>query len=474
MNIFIAPFYINSPLSVQKTMVLLHGLAFKLLREGRSFKKILSHLEKSQYYSEGELKELQKEKLKSIIRHSYANVPYYRRLFKRLNLTPSDFNDISDLEKLPFISKQVVRKNPEDFLAVNTHKHFIREIFTSGTTGSPLKVYRDLYSINFENAIIRRQYRWAGFYPEDRKVVLRSSPIVPSNVKRPPFWRYDFFQRSMVASAYHLSRENIVSYVREILKYNPAALEVVPSAGYLMAKLINLNKDMRLNFKYIFTTSEALMPHQKAFMQEEFNARIFDHYGTAERVCAIGMCEKGNYHIYPEYGIAELVPLPDNKEYFELVGTTLNNFAMPLLRYKTGDIITKSNQRCSCGRDFQIVESIDGRKTDEFFITSDGRLVSLLSGILSIDLKDVIETQFIQEDLDRIRVRMVTGKRYTDTDESMLRKNIRNYLGDNVKICVEKVPSIPRTASGKFRQFISKVNALYKTKEDFYEEVKCE
>jgi len=463
------PFYINSPVGIQRCMVSLQGLGIKLFREGRTFKKTLSFLEKSQYYSEDELRELQREKLKSIVKHAYENVPYYRRLFKKLHLMPKDFNDLSDLEKLPFISKQDVKKNPEDFLAVNTNRFFTRKVFTSGTTGSPLKLYRDLNSINFERAIVKREQKWAGFDSNDRKVILRSNPIVPSGMKKPPFWREDLFQKSLFVSAYHLSKKNIAYYFNEIKKYRPVALETVPSAGYLMAKLLKI-KGLKVDFKYVFTSSEALMLHQKEFMQKEFGAQVIDHYGTAERVSSIGMCEKGNYHIYPEYAITELVPLGQNKGTFEIVGTTLNNFAMPLLRYRTGDIVIPSSQGCSCGRNFRTIKSIDGRKTDNHFITKDGRYISLLSGMLSIDLNNVIETQLIQEDLDRVRVKVVTDDKYSSSDESNLIRSIKNFLGDEVNIQIERVASIPRTNGGKFKQFISKVN---NERSIGHEEVKC-
>lgn len=455
----------NSPVSIQRCMVSLQGLGFKLFRERKTYKRILSSLEKSQYYSEEELRRLQCEKLKVIIRHSYENVPYYRRIFKGLSLSPEDFKDVSDLRKLPFISKKDVKKNPEDFLSVNARRFLLRKVFTSGTTGSPLRLYRDLYSINFENAIVERQRRWTGLNSNSRKVILRSSPVVPSRIKVPPFWRYDLFQNALFISAYHLSEENAFHYFKKIREYKPVLLETVPSAGYLMAKLFNL-KGLRVDFKYIFTSSEVLMPHQKEFMEAQFGAKIFDHYGTAERVSAIGMCEKGNYHIYPEYAITELVPLEEKKGAFEITGTTLNNFAMPLLRYKTGDIVTVSSDRCPCGRDFQRIESIDGRKTDECFITKDGRYISLLSGMLSIDLNNVIETQFIQEDVGSIRVKVVAGERYSDSDEVRLKKSIRNFLGEDIKIHIDRVAFIPRINGGKFRQFI-------KERRFKDEEVKC-
>ena len=466
MNIFTTRFYINSPLWMQECMVSMRGLKFKLLREGRMFRKLVSELEKSQYYSEQELRNLQNEKFRIIIKHSYENVPYYRRLFKKLGLTPEDFKDVSDISKLPMISKPDVKVNPEDFLAKNANRFFTRTVFTSGSTGSPLKIFRDMYLINFENAIIARQYRWAGFNPGDKKVIMRSSPIVPSSVKRPPFWRHDIFQNSLCASSYHLSKENIDSYAREISRYSPDALETVPSQAYILAKLAFL-KGIDLNFKNIFTSSEVLVPEKRAFMEKQFKGKVFDHYGTAERVSAIGTCERGTYHVYPDYSITEFLPVPGRKGEFEIVGSTLNSFAMPLFRYKTGDIAKMSSSRtCPCGRNFPIVESIEGRNTDQFFITKDGRMISLFCSIFSADLKDVIEAQFIQEDLDRLKVKLVAGDRYGSSDEALIKTNIKNYLGEDVTVDIEKVDSVPRTSGGKFKQFISKIGCHCEERSD--------
>ncbi|MFC1620947.1 phenylacetate--CoA ligase family protein [Candidatus Omnitrophota bacterium] len=457
MNIFTTGFYINSPIWMQECMLSLRGLKFRLLRQGKMFRRLVSELEKSQYYSEQELRSLQNEKFRIIIKHSYENVPYYRRLFKKLNLTPEDFKDASDISKLPLISKSDVKGDPEDFLAKNTNKLFMRTVFTSGSTGSPLKIFRDMHLINFENAILARQYRWAGFNPGDKKVIIRSSPIVPAGVKKPPFWRRDVFQNSLCASSYHLSKENIDSYAREILRYSSDALETVPSQAYILAKLAFL-KGAELNFKHIFTSSEVLMPEKKVFIEKQFKGRVFDHYGTAERVSAIGMCEKGTYHVYSDYSITEFLPVPGRKGQFEIVGSTLNSFAMPLFRYKTGDIVTMpSAKTCSCGRNFPIIGSIEGRNTDQFFITKDGRMISLFCSIFSTDLKDVIEAQFIQEDLDKLKVKLVAGDRYDSSDEALIKTNIKNYLGKNVIVDIEKVDSVPRTNGGKFKQFISKI-----------------
>ncbi len=459
MRLFFTPIYTKSPIFIQNMIVSSYGLIYRCLKQGRLFKKIFSELEKSQWYSEEELIQLQNEKLKMLVRFAYENVPYYRRLFKNLHLRPGDIKGISDLNKLPILTKDEVRRNLNDFLAKKISKRLSRYFFkkfTSGTTGSPLRLFRDIYSINFEEAILQRQYRWAGFDLSQRMAVLRSEPIALPLANRPPFGRYDLPQHTLLVSSYHLSKENISFYAKEILNFKPAALEAVPSTAYLFAKLLKDQDINGINFKYVFTSSETLTFQQSTFIKEQFKSKIFDHYGVAERVAAIGTCEKGNYHIYPEYGIAEFIPVNGDPKRREVIGTGLNNFIMPLFRYRTKDIAVLSTQPCPCNRKFPVVERIEGRIFDEYLTTQDGRILPLICNLLSIDTLNIIEAQVVQLSENHILIKIVPEKTYSQFDEAMLRKNIANFLGTDMKISFEKVSYIPRDASGKFRPFISK------------------
>ncbi len=457
MRLFFNPIYTKSPIFMQNLICSTYGHIYKYVKQGRLFKKIFSELEKSQWYSEEELIQLQNEKLKNLVRFVYENVPYYRRLFKNLHLRPEDIKGISDLNKLPILTKDEVRRNLNDFLAKKISKRLSRLVFrkfTSGTTGSPLRLHRDIYSINFEEAIIQRQYHWAGFDLSQRKVVLRSEPIVLPLVNHPPFGRYDKPQHTLFVSSYHLSKENIPFYAKEILDFKPAALETVPSTVYLFAKLLKDQDINGVNFKYVFTSSETLTSQQSAFIREQFKSKIFDHYGVAERVVAIGTCEKGNYHIYPEYGIAEFISVNGDPKRREIIGTGLNNFIMPLFRYRTKDIIVLSTQPCPCQRKFPVVERIEGRMFDEYLTTRDGRILPLICNLLSIDTLNIIEAQIVQISNSHILIKIVPEKAYCSTDEMILKKNIMNFLGEDTKVSIDKVSYIPRDKSGKFRPFI--------------------
>src|SRR5690606_29509617 len=105
---------------------------------------------------------------------------------------------------------------------------------------------------------------------------------------------------------------------------------------------------------------ETLEPDKRVEIETVFGVRVFDWYGQAERVAAIGTCEEGNYHALTDYGLFELLPVEDG--FFEIVGSGYNNKVMPLHHYRTGDRVKYSGKDCKCGRIFPVIDQIIGRK----------------------------------------------------------------------------------------------------------------
>ncbi len=451
--------YKRSPVILQNLFITGRGLLYSSLRQGRAFRKISSELEKTQHFNDLELREWQDKKLNLLIQHAYKNVPYYGSLFKKLKITPDDIRNIDDFRKLPLLSKEDVRNYSNDLLDRNANKAFLNWDFTSGTSGKPLRFYRDLYSINFENAVLWRQKKWGGISPYDRIAVLRDEQVVPFNVKKAPFWRYSAPERKIFLSAYHISKENTLDYVRAIEDFKPKAIEAVASSLYILSKFIK-EKGISLraaSIKAIFTSSEILLPEHRDLIEEVFNARIYDYYGSTERAAAIHMCEQGAYHVVPEYGIAEFLPLDDESGKLELVGTGLHNYAMPLLRYRTGDIVQLSGRDCECGRRFEVAERIEGRLSD-FFTLRDGRIISEVYFILQ-GLQDTIkESQIIQEDFDRIRLKFVPINGFCKKDENRIMANVRKYFGAGTELILDRRDALIDNSAVKFRPFISYVN----------------
>jgi phenylacetate-CoA ligase len=184
-------------------------------------------------------------------------------------------------------------------------------------------------------------------------------------------------------------------------------------------------------------------------------ARVYQQYGSAERVTMIHTCENGTYHVDSDYGFTEFLPL--GGERYEIVGTGFNNWLMPLVRYRSGDSVEMELERssCPCGRQLPIVKRIHGRK-DDYLKVSDGRRIGRIDHIFK-GVKNIAEAQLIQDRLDEVTVRLVPLKDYGEEDEEKLLENAHERLGEDMQIRVERVRVIPRTTSGKFKAVICNV-----------------
>ena len=416
----------------------------KLIRQGMTFRKYLRELDVSEFKTPEEIRELQDIKLRRLIRHCYENVPFYRELFDSLKLTPDDIRTGEDLKKLPFIDKKTIRNNFDKFIARNMNKALAVKAETSGSTGEPALFLRDYRSVNFENAVLWRFRRAAGGN-NTRKLVLRGDIVAPVDRKTPPFWKHDPVRRELVMSSYHLNDENLGSYIEEIKRFRPEVIYGYPSSIYLLARLM-AKRGASIRLKAIFTSSESISANQRELIEEVFGGTVYDWYGQVERVASIGQCEKGTYHIIEDYSITELV---ETDAGLEVVGTNLNNYIMPLIRFRTADIVTLSEKRCSCGRHFREVEKIKGRGLN-YIYSPEGNRLSLFLASDSIDYdNNVSEVQFVQLKKGELIVNIVKNDRFTEKDGQKIIRSIKEHTSPDMAVILNEVDKIPRGSNGK-------------------------
>jgi len=458
MNIVDSAWYKALPVLLQNAIVTFKGIVFYYIRRSSYFYKLRDILIRNESLSATEIEQMQLTRLKQHLIYCDKHVPYYHKLFKEYGLNPQTVSSIKDIDCLPIITKDIVRNNYDTLRAQHTGKWFKTSGFTSGTTSIPLYLDMDRDLIASEHAFAWRQYRWAGIPERRRMAIIREEIIVPAHQKKPPYWRYDAFTQNLYLSAFHMSASTIQDYSTKLFRFNPHVLFTYPSNAYSLA-LHAKNAGISLKFpalKAIITSSEVLYSFQKSLIEEIFGVKVFDWYGSFERVIFIGTCEQGSLHIFPDYGITELIPVPGETNLFELVGTGFINKAMPLIRYKSNDMVSLSNTPCSCGRNFPVVKSIVGRSSDAI-ITKDGRTVSDISSILFKNVEHVTSCQIIQETIGSIIILLVTGAAYSKNNEAQFLANLHNMLGDTVEIELKYVDRIPTSKNGKYCMIISKV-----------------
>jgi phenylacetate-CoA ligase len=456
--------YDRSPAFLQNAVLTGYSALLHRERYGEGFLRARELLERSQWYPAEELATYQNEQLRQIVRHAYDTVPYYRRVFDARRLKPDDIRSQQDLVRLPVLTRKDIQANFDDLRSRAYSRKQLRLGHTSGTTGSPLEVYYDARVIHMTYALMDRQYRWADarlWRFGDRIAVLRGNVIVPVTRRRPPFWRHNYYHNQLLLSSFHLSPENLPHYLRELERFAPAVIDGYPSTVYLLARYL-LSIGRTFPMRAVITGSETLFDFQRAAIEEAFACRIFDYFAAAERVVFATECNQHHgHHLSAEYGITEILdddhqPLPAGRPGL-LVGTSLHNYGMPLLRYVTNDISALKPGPCPCGRPLPLMEDVT-TKAEDILALKDGRMIS--PSVLTHPFKPmhcVEQSQIIQEDYDRITIRIVPNERYRPADSEHLIREFKARMGDDMQIRVETVAELPRTRSGKFKWVISRV-----------------
>ena len=465
MNPLIKRIYDLAPASVQSALVSAFSARLERQRYGGRFEEFRALLEESQWWDAQKMRDWQDERLRAIVRHADEHVPYYRELFRHHGIDAQKFRGQEDLPRIPVLTRETVQRRAEELKSKRPEDRRLTEGHTSGTTGSPLQIYYSEDMITMNYAVMDRQYRWAGARLQrdgDRVAVVRGNVIVPLSQKRPPFWRHNSNLNQLLMSSFHLTPENLVSYFEVLREFKPSVMDGYPSSLYVLAKVL-LKRGETLPVKAVITSSETLYDFQREAIEAAFQCRVFDYYAAAERVVFSVECDRHEgHHICEEYGITEICdddgqPLPVGQEGI-MVGTSLHNIGMPMLRYRTTDRTAFKTHVCSCGRPLRLLEDVT-TKAEDLLRLKDGRLIP--PSVLTHPFKplDSIEgSQLVQTDLDRLVVRLIPRPEYSQRDADHLVRELKARLGADMRIEIEQVERLERTSRGKFKWVISKVD----------------
>ncbi len=412
-------------------------------------------LKRTQWYSREQLERLQLRLLQKLIRHCYETVPYYRTSMDDEGIKPDDIKTLEDIKLFPILTKDQVVEREADFISRKYPRWLVHKTQTGGTTNKPINLYRDIFSIANEHAFVRRQYEWAGIRLNDKCAHFRARRIVDPNETNAPLWQYDPFMKELVFSNYHLSPDTAEMYLSVMESCHVQTMYAFPSALRLLTKAY-LDSNCGLKIKSIMTTAETLNQSVKDRAEEVFQCRVLDNYGSSERVCYIFMCDHGSYHVQPEYGLTEFAPMPSvDGNAFRVIATGFWNYAMPLIRYDTCDIVFLSGNTCSCGRQFQVISSIMGREGDSIK-TPSGRIYG--PAILTYLVRGsahILECQIVQDKIGHVFIYYVPTPQFTQMDLHNFKVSIDKHLPKELSYTLKETSEIGRTPSGKIKPVVS-------------------
>jgi phenylacetate-CoA ligase len=358
---------------------------------------------------------------------------------------------------IPMLTKHEVRLYPERLVRPRGPGSWIRSrIRTSGTSGTPLTVVQTLGNMIREDGFTWRQLRWIGYRHGQRRAWIRGDIVCPDHPTDGVYWCRDWVGNMLLMSSYHLSTETIGRYIDALEAFDPVVIHAYPSSIAALAGWLNAagRRYRGASLLGVMTSSETLEPDVRAAVEQAFGVKVFDWYGQSERVAAIGTCEQGRYHVMTDYGGAGLLALDDESGACELVGTTFNNAAMPLVRYRTGDRVIPDEHPydCPCGRVFPTVKAVIGRQ-EKIVTLPDGRIIARLDRIFQGHDRHMVEGQVLYRGDGQFVLRVVATDGFTDADaQALVDKFLLRVPGVTVR--VERVAAIPRGPNGKF-EFIT-------------------
>lgn len=423
---------------------------------GEKVFECLSELEQTQWYPVEKLKDIQWKKIKAIITHAYDNVPYYRQKFDEHGINPNKIKDLSDLKYIPILTKKELRENAPRLIAKDRKYRFSQDV-TSGSSGPVTTVFTDRNAAAFQHAAVFRAYRWMGLDIGDKIARFWGTQL---DVKRKiKDLIKDFLLNRITFSTHFLDDKTMFSYYQKLKNFKPRAIYGFTSAIYEFAQFIFRNElpIKNLDIKTIITTGELLFSYQRQVIEKTFNCRVYNEYGCAEFGPIAYECPHGNLHIMAENLYVEIENQTDDGR-GELIITELNNFVMPLIRYKLGDIGIVSYSKCTCGRELPVLKEISGRALD-FVKTPDGRVIHgiYFDYLPKYFLGEIRQFQIVQEEIHTICVNIVKDSGFNKHTLQKFEKKLREVVGTKVDIIFEFKEAIPRENTGKFHFVISKL-----------------
>ncbi len=394
--------------------------------------------ERRQWSDPATLRRWQTARLVRLVRHAYATVPFYRRLYDREGVEVAGIRSLDDLAGLPVVTKAQLQAEPEDELISSTRcREALVSVMTSGSSGRPFRAWRDRRLEYWRADHLLRVLATAGYRAGDRVLMVVENPErMGTSWTR---WRKLTFR----------DRPDLV--LAELDRLRPAIVYGYVSALRRVARYAREHGRSVPRPKAVVTVTEALDPITREMLTELFGAPAFEIYGSVEMgVIAWECTAHDGYHIAEDSVLVETRPEPIGGE--RVLITNLRNEAMPLIRFDQGDFaVLHDAHDCPCGRRLRRLRAIQGRVMDAL-VRPDGSEVPPFSVTTAMsEVPGVRRFQIVQDRADRLSARIESALPLGDELSARIGHSLRSVLGPTVDVAVEAVPTLEPPSGVKFR-----------------------
>ncbi len=443
---------------------------------GRRTFRYLGELERSQWFAPDDLRALQRTKLRALLRHAQANTRFYERRIGQAGIDIETTDPFDILIRLPLLDKAEIRASIDD-MVWHDAPGGLHRFSTGGSTGEPLIFYFDRRRQGYDQAARIRSHGWFGVDIGDRELYVWGSPIESDRTGGVKHLRDALFNHRLL-DAFSMSPQRMDEYLDAIDRYRPACLFGYPSSLALLVEHARIRR-RKLNtrrLRAVFVTGEVCYPQDREAIASFFNVPVADGYGSRDAGFIAHECPSGSMHLTAENVIVEIVdetdkPVPAGDP-GEIIVTHLDTYAMPFIRYRTGDVGRLKPGRCACGRGLPIMDVVQGRATD-FLYLPNGTVKHALSIIYPLrEMSGLRHFRVTQHEDYSINVDVVADYRTGRITREAVAKRVRPVVGDEVDLRVELVSRIPASNSGKHRYVISQAQpAAHRVAQEIYARV---
>jgi len=430
---------------------------------GRRTFAILKELEESQWWPRERIAALQLERLQRLVASAYAHSSYWRQLMDERGIKPGDIRSLADLKRFPLIEKSTLRDQRENMVWRQEGRRVLLAR-TSGSTNDALEFYTSSNREACITAARMRGHRWVGINPGDKELYFWASPVELNTQGRLKQIR-DMLVNNPLTSTLALSPAVIPEFLKLWLRWRPKCIFTYGSSAALFARMarsmhVDLTPLREAGLRTVITTAEMLSDVDRGRISEAFGVPVHDSYGLREGGLIGHECDRFTMHTNDEHLILETIDpharMPTDGT-GELVITNLSSFVQPVIRYRTNDIVTLSQERCPCGRTLNHLRVTGGRLHD-FVVTRDGRWISCVNFLyICKSVPGILELQVRQERLGEVHLLVVPEADRSAGLADRIMAEARARLGPGEEITVQFVDRIEPTKSGKYRVVVSTV-----------------
>lgn len=452
--------YYKLPIILQNTCISLYGLYWKNHRFGGVFKNSYEEALERECYSYKQWEEYQTEELRKLLIHAYDTVPFYEKKYANAGITRKLLASITldELKAIPYLTKDELRKYGNTTLLSSKRGKGIF-LYSSGSTGTPTALYFGKpFHQRWFGICEARIRNWAGVDKTMARGMIGGRRILPESELKPPYYRYNIFEKQTYLSAYHLTPSTVANYVEGMKKHEVMYMTGYAMSNFFLADFIEKNNLSVPKMRAVLTSSEKLTKEMRKVIERVYDCKVFDGYSGSEACGLISETQQGELLVSPDVGIMEFIKddgsYAHNGEVGEIISTGFLNYDQPLIRYKIGDrALLSQNQTTKSNLCMTKVDEIIGRVEDTI-VAKDGRkMVRFHSIYLEVD--GLVTAQIVQHDFEYISFNLVVDESYNKAaSEKIIKTRLESQLGE-VEIAFNYLNALPTEKNGKVKAVIS-------------------